>query len=289
MYGVSPAYFISRFGQGFSLAEVHDALPDLKQCGFDAFQPEVYLEERLGEWQSGAKRLGRAAREQGLHTQQFVAHFLMHHFGNASALRSSALGDLTSRVVEVVLAIGDCPAVVVPIPGYETDTEEHSSADALIDARRLTTERIAAMLEIVEPSGLRLGLEILPGSLIDGSDGFLSLASEIGSSTIGLCLDTGHAWASHEDVAQIPAKMGDRIVGTHLCDNDGDVNTSWRPGTGTIEWDDLVGALLSSAYSGSWDIEIGCAAEHVESEYREALAFLRRARNFHEAPTRPTR
>jgi len=278
MYGVSPAYFISRFGPAFSVGDVQTCLPDLIRLGFGAFQPEVYLGERIGAWQMGARMLGRTARDEGLVTTQFVAHFLLHEFGNSSVLRSNRYRDSVQRVIEIVFNIQNCPTIVVPIPRYEPETTELNDALLVADAYRRFENRIADMLEMVEAAGLRLGLEILPGSLVGGSEGFLHLADRLESASLGYCFDTGHAWSSHEQVLLIPGRLGNRIVGTHLCDNEGMENLSVRPGSGTIDWRLLTAALLGAGYTGSWDIEIGCAPELVESEYLTALRHLRGVR-----------
>ncbi|TFH05288.1 MAG: sugar phosphate isomerase/epimerase, partial [Spirochaetales bacterium] len=265
------------------------ALPHLRTLDLGAFQPEVYLEETLGEWEAGAQHLGRVARDEGLHTQQFVAHFLMHYFGRDDVLRSNTSKDLMKRVVQLVMTMGGCPSIIVPVPAYEESAEAAANPAGVRDERSRFVERIASLLAIVEDAGLRLGLEALPGSLVHGTQGFLDLAESIESATIGLCLDTGHSWASGEDVTQAPKRLGNRILGTHICDNDGIVNTSGRPGTGTIDWNHMVQAIVDSGYSGSWDIEIGCAPELVNTEYQEGLAFLRRIRAAYSTPARPAR
>ena len=96
---------------------------------------------------------------------------------------------------------------------------------------------------MVEDAGRRMALEILPGAVVGGIDGFLRLCEHIGSDTLGLNFDTGHAWACKENLYLIPAKLGERILGTHLCDNFGGENLSLRPGAGSIDWPRLIAAL----------------------------------------------
>ena len=71
---------------------------------------------------------------------------------------------------------------------------------------------------------------------VGGIDGFLRLCEHIGTDTLGLNFDTGHARACKENLYLIPAKLGGRILGTHLCDNFGHENLSLRPGAGSIDW-----------------------------------------------------
>jgi sugar phosphate isomerase/epimerase len=69
-----------------------------------------------------------------------------------------------------------------------------------------------------------------------------------------------------------------RIFGVHLKDNNSDANLPLAPGKGTIPWVPLLRGLRAAGYSGSWDIEIGCAPERVEAEYKDGLAFLKSLR-----------
>ncbi len=84
-----------------------------------------------------------------------------------------------------------------------------------------------------------------------------------------LNFDTGHAWASKENLYLIPAKLGKRIAGTHLCDNFQNENLSLRPGAGSIDWPRIVKALRLAGYDGWFDLEIICRLVMIHKEYRE--------------------
>jgi len=126
----------------------------------------------------------------------------------------------------------------------------------------------------VEEAGRRMALEILPSAGIGGIDGFMCLCNRLDTVTLGLNFDTGHAWASKENLYLIPAKLGRRIVGTHLCDNFGNENLSLRPGAGSIDWARLIEILRSSGYGGAFDIEILCRPEEARNEYSRARDYL---------------
>jgi sugar phosphate isomerase/epimerase len=127
---------------------------------------------------------------------------------------------------------------------------------------------------MVEAAGRRMALEILPSAVIGGIDGFMRLCDRLGTSAPGLNFDTGHAWASKENLYLVPAKLGRRIAGTHLCDNFGNENLSLRPGAGSIDWSRLIETLRSSGYDGAFDIEIICRPEEVRDEYAKARAYI---------------
>ena len=91
---------------------------------------------------------------------------------------------------------------------------------------------------------------------------------------LGYNFDTGHAQACKELVELIPVRLGDRIFGTHLCDNHGYENSSLAPGDGTIDWSRLIPTLRSSGYEGSYDIEILCDGDSVDKQYQDAFSFV---------------
>jgi sugar phosphate isomerase/epimerase len=271
--GVSPAYFISRFGNRFTPEEVAEGLRELAGIGFQGFQLEVYHRETLENWaRSGALLVRKASRDLGLKAGHFVAHFMLEAFADPDSLLSSSGIDEMKGVLEIVHPFEECRVVTVPLGGFEAPslpTSEHY--------RRFfdrCVEKVGAILAVVEGAGRRMALEILPSAIIGGIDGFMRLCERLGAASLGLNFDTGHAWASKENLYLVPAKLGPHIAGTHLCDNFGNENLSLRPGAGSIDWPRLVSALQASGYNGPFDIEIICAPEKACEEYSKARAFI---------------
>ena len=273
MIGVSPAYFISRFGNRFTPEEVASGLKQLAEIGFQGFQLEVFHRETLKNWvHSGASLVCRASADLGLKASQFVAHFMLEAFANGEKLFSDAGINEMNAVLEIVERFDECAVVTVPlgtfeaphIPGME---EYRGFFDQCV-------QKIRQLLAMVGGTGRRMALEILPSAIIGGIDGFMRLCDRLGTVTLGLNFDTGHAWAAKENLYLIPAKLGQQIAGTHLCDNFGNENLSLRPGAGSIDWPRLIGALQSSGYSGAFDIEIICRPEETSDEYTKARAHI---------------
>ena len=273
MIGVSPAYFISRYSNRFSTAEVTEGLADIARLGCTGFQLEVYHREMLDEWLNGCARLIRQrSRDLDLAATQFVAHFMMQAFADPQSLNSSSEIEDMQNVLEIVSGFNECTTITVPLGAFEPDP----TCDR--DDYRMYFERcckkIGALLEMVEKSGRQMALEIMPAAIIGGVDGFLRLSEHLGTDSLGLNFDTGHAWAAKENLYLIPAKLGRRILGTHLCDNFGHENLSLRPGAGSIDWPRIINALQSAEYTGSYDLEIICRPEDVQREYQQAYAFI---------------
>lgn len=273
LYGVSPAYFISAFSDRFTAHDVSSSLPDLRALGYNAFQMEIFHPETLSEWvDDGSKRVGDAAHRSGLVVSQFVAHFLLHAFESIERIHSAWGIEECGRVVEMLNEIEAAPVITVPLPAITGETSE-----PYIDLWKAVIYKLTEMARIVRASDRRLGLEIMPGAVISGTDGFLRIQSALAAQgfDIGYNFDTGHAWAQREPLWLIPDKVGRAMTGTHICDNDGRINDSLCPGKGTIPWESVMNAITSSGYDGPIDVEIKCSPDAVTGEYATALSYMK--------------
>jgi sugar phosphate isomerase/epimerase len=273
MIGVSPAYFISRFGNRFTPPQIAGDLETLVKTGFEGFQLEVFHSETLTEWMSeGAFAVRDRSRDLGLRASQFVAHFMLQDFADPQRLVSNGAIEQMKRVLDIVDHFDECRIITVPLPAFECRMP--SFADDYADLFERCAGKVSRLLAMVEDAGRRMALEVLPGAIVGGIDGFLRLCEHLGSETLGFNFDTGHARASKENLHLIPAKLGPRILGTHLCDNFGNENLSLRPGAGSIDWPRLVDDLKACGYKGPWDIEIICKPEEAEIEYGSGRIFI---------------
>lgn len=275
LIGVSPAYFISRFSDRFRADQMAEGLIQLAALGFTSFQPEVFHREYLADWrQQGAARVAHQAEDLGLQASQFVAHFMLPAFADPENLAADwALADM-AVVLEIVAHFNDCQAVTVPLGPFQAPPAPRSEDYRLYFGQ--CVEKIGRLEELVAETGRRLALEIMPGAVIGGIDGFLRLAESLGSEALGLNFDTGHAWAAKENLYLVPAKLGPRLAGTHLCDNQTHANLSLGPGTGSIDWPRLIKALRAVGYQGPYDLEIICPTEDCADEYRRGRDFIAR-------------
>jgi sugar phosphate isomerase/epimerase len=273
MMGVSPAYFISKFSNRFSPDEVAAGLEDVALLGFSGFQLEVFHRESLATWaRTGAAEIRKASSGLGLKAHQFVAHFLLEDFADRQNLISDAAIEQMKGVLDIVDRFEECRVITVPLAAF--DGRAFSGEDDYLFLFERCAAKVSRLLAMVEDAGRRMALEVLPGAVVGGIDGFLRLCEHIGTDTLGLNFDTGHAWACKENLYLIPAKLGDRILGTHLCDNFGGENLSLRPGAGSIDWPRLIAALRAVGYAGPWDIEIVCPPQSVADEYGKGLKFI---------------
>jgi sugar phosphate isomerase/epimerase len=273
LIGLSPAYFISRYTDEFTPSDISEGLEEISQMGYDGFQLEVFHRQNLKDWLDGGSRgVRRRAEDLGLRPTQFVAHFMMMAFANPAGLQSDFGLDEMQSVLEIVNSFEDCRIITVPLGAFETP-----AVAAPGEYRNYFTrcvDKIGQLLERVERAGYRMALEIMPSALIGGIDGFMRLCDRLGTDSLGLNFDTGHAWAAKENLYLIPAKLGRQIIGTHLCDNFGHENLSLPPGSGSIDWSKIVAGLKLAGYAGSFDIEIACPKGDVRQNYLEGRVFV---------------
>ena len=275
MFGVSPAYFISRFSDRFTCRDIAGSLPDLRASGFEAFQPEVFHTANLDEWRTdGAVLIKSAADASGMVASQFVGHFLLHAFESPETLASDFGIDETAKSLEGMQRFPECEVLTVPIPPFSPTMPVLLTAQAYGGFHSRLVDKLGRMLEITEQAGRRMALEIIPGSLIGGIQGFLRLHGELGSSVLGYNFDTGFVWSAKEWVPLVPAQVGRRIYGTHLKDGMANDGSPLAPGKGTIPWHSTLVALRESGYAGSLDIEFRCEPDRAVQEYEQALRYL---------------
>ncbi|HUZ18047.1 MAG TPA: sugar phosphate isomerase/epimerase [Spirochaetia bacterium] len=278
MIGVSPAYFISRYGDRFSPQQVVEGLDEVAALGFEGFQLEVYHEDTLDEWvNGGAAVVAEARRRNGLEATQFVAHFLLHGFASEEAIGAGSGILETEKILTSLDLFPECRLVTVPLGAFSPGRAAYR------ELYQRFLEKIGGILRKIEAGGRRCAIELAPSALVSGSDGLLKLYADLGSLSMGYNFDTGHANACKEVVPLIPLKMGARLYGTHLCDNHGNENLKLCPGDGSIDWSGAFGSLAAVGYDGSFDVEIRCEPGSVTEEYRKAL---RRVRDFHVAVDR---
>jgi sugar phosphate isomerase/epimerase len=271
--GISPAYWISRYTDRFTPDQIVSGLPDVADMGFKTFQPEIFHRDLLSSWRNGGgEAVSRCSADLGLVASQFVAHFMSAAFRSPRNLASTAVVEDMKVVAEVVRAFDGCRFVTVPLPPFEAETP--LGTEDYAGCWQSCGDRIAVLNEQAAAAGLCLALEILPGAIIGGIDGFLRLCDHLGQASLHLNVDTGHAWASKENLYLIPAKLGPRMAGTHLSDNVGHENLSLAPGRGSIDWPRFFRGLSVTGYSGAFDLEIICPPEQCREQYSRAREFI---------------
>ena len=217
MFGVAPAFFFSLYSTEFTADDYIAGLRKLSELGFTRYQAEIFFEENISEWESKAAEVKHAADTYGLSISQMDAHFMINFCDSEKSLYSEREMPLLEKAVEVCKTLGT-DVITIPIGKFNTNDAAASSRTYGLLWDQFV-RKIKEYCHIAFENGMKVGMEIVPGSILSNTDGLLRLIEETGCSNLGYNFDTGHAWASKEIIEFIPEKLKNRIWGTHLKDN----------------------------------------------------------------------
>ncbi len=88
------------------------------------------------------------------------------------------------------------------------------------------------------------------------------------ASNFGICLDTGHTNIMGISMAEALRQCGDRLIATHMNDNNGSADQHVCPGYGSVDWMPGMAALREIGWDGIFNIEIGGGGADMPDEIR---------------------
>ena len=167
------------------------------------------------------------------------------------AVRSGAVATVAS-CFEPFAELGGFAAIVHPT-GRDIRAED---LDLHIGAFRRSLDTLTAKAEEL---GIRLACENLqhkgqPRPLCRMED--LRRVVDDYPSTVGICLDTGHANNNGLDPADEARIAGERLIALHMQDTDAVEDRHWPPGLGTVNWRRVSAALIEIGFDGAWTFEV---------------------------------
>lgn len=210
----------------------------------------------------GPKRAIRAAMER-------------HHlaFSNVNAFMMNAIADHRQPYWY--------PSFIEPDEGYRRVRIDHTrralSLCAELGAPHITTEpggplapgqsrqeAIDLFVEVLKPLaehahdlGVLLLIEPEPGLLIETTDQYLEVAEKVDAPSVGLNFDVGHAFCMGEDLPGQIAKLAPHTRHYHFEDiADTRVHHHLVPGTGAINFTEVVAAIRRTGYAGWLTVEL---------------------------------
>ncbi|MDE2904282.1 MAG: sugar phosphate isomerase/epimerase [Chloroflexota bacterium] len=151
-------------------------------------------------------------------------------------------------------------AVIVHPSGRGDGESRAEDLEIRIDAIRHSMDTLTAQAEAL---GIRLAFENLqhkgaPRPLCRMED--LRRVVDDYPSTVGICLDTGHANNNGLDPADEARIAGERLIALHMQDTDALEDRHWPPGLGNIDWRRFGAALTEIGFDGAWTFEVGTGA-----------------------------
>ncbi|GIO54754.1 sugar phosphate isomerase/epimerase family protein [Paenibacillus cineris] len=230
-----------KLGTSFSLAnpiDLKQAAESGIQCieltwqPLDIFDPEVKM--KCDEVVAAARRLG---------IDVWSLHIPFGTAWDPSSLDQDTLEQVVAKVRHLFRYAADWGiGTLVYHPSWEPVPPEER-------ALRLKTSKqtLALLAQEAAASGLRLAAECLPRTCLGHSADEMEYLTEE-NPELGVCCDVNHLFK--EKPQQFIEKLGDRIVTTHISDNDGTDEKHWMPGTGNLEWNEILNAFAAAGYRG---------------------------------------
>ncbi len=232
--------------QSFGLPEA-EQMRLMKEIGFDGFFSEAY---EVGNDTVGT--LAALAKEYGLRYQSVHADYL----GSAKLWHGSD-EEAAQGMTELTDALDKCIRHQVPILVAHTYIGFEPSAGPT----QAGIDRFGQVVRRAEAAGVRIAFENTEGEayLFALMDAFQDNAA------VGFCWDSGHEMCYNHS-QDLLAKLGDRLIATHLNDNlgirDFHGRITWLddlhllPFDGIGNWDDNVARLKRAGYEGPLTFEL---------------------------------
>jgi len=242
------------------------SLERLAACGYQAVEYSHPYQWSLAE----ASAIGRAAEQLGLANWSCHAPFLPHEPHPTS---DACLQSLRSAIA-LCAALGAGVVVVhTPFdlgllrPDADLDYDTFRAKDQAV---------IEGVLPLAHASGVRLALE--NGHSQRQMEHIMGLVASLDDPSVGICVDTGHAALGDLGPANAVRQASRRLFTTHLQDNLGQRDDHLPPGSGGIDWADVLQALDEVDYRGVLMLELTDGPHgrpyDQDAEQRAGLAFL---------------
>ena len=144
-------------------------------------------------------------------------------------------------------------------------------------------EAIGLFVEVLKPLaehaanvGVLLLIEPEPGLLLETTDEYLEVAEKVGSPSIGLNFDIGHAYCMSEDLPKQIAKMAAHTRHYHVEDISAQrVHHHLVPGKGAIDFNEVFQAIHATNYQGWGTVELYPNVDDPDNAAREAYRVIK--------------
>ena len=242
----------------FASLPLEEALKHIKDAGFAEVEilankrhldPRVYPHEKLPQLRNLLRNLSLCANS-------------VHAPMDGVDLSTSNLEDRRRAVELLVDTLEYCREIDCPIAVVHPNRSE--SLPLGVEAmKRNSIEALNEIVAKAEDLGVKIALENLieKGKRRFGSRvaDLIEIIENIGSSNLGVCLDTGHTNLLPKADVSLEDEMieaGDHLWTLHIHDNDGSLDYHWPLGEGNIDWSQVVSGLKRANYKGVFMTEI---------------------------------
>ncbi len=140
-------------------------------------------------------------------------------------------------------------------------------------------ESILPLLDHAERKNVNIGIECEPGLYIEWATELQQWIDDLAHPRLGANLDIGHSQVLGESIPDTVRLLADRIWNLHVEDIPGRKHYHMIPGEGTLDWEELLGALKTIGYQRFLTVELYTHTDDPHTAAQRSHAFLNRLLN----------
>lgn len=245
-----------RLGERVPLEEI---MKGLRQLGFDGIELGIFDPAKdcsSGEVRKTNELLKRYNLEVPSPYVDIAVHWPLAAFTHPDAKVRRDVTQLLKTSLETAKSFGTKMVGISPdCDGFSASVWSEFQGRLELDERRNSD-----CVDAAADADLKLAFEYKPKetrnfSLIANADAVLRLIDQVGSSNLGVLLDTGHAMYAKEDLPTTVEKLDKTLFHVHLCDNYGDWDDDLAPGV-VHDFTQFFGTLKRTGYKGFVGLDI---------------------------------
>ncbi len=177
--------------------------------------------------------------------------------------------DHTRRALSLCAELGAPHVTTEPGGPLEPGQSRQQALDLFVEV-------LKPLAEHAQSCGVLLLIEPEPGLLLETTEQYLEVAERVNAPSIGLNFDVGHAFCVREDLPKAIARLAGQIRHYHVEDIAATrVHHHLVPGTGAIDFAEVVAAIRKTGYDGWLTVELYPFQDDPDAAAREAFTFLR--------------
>lgn len=244
------------------------------ELGFEGIEIGVYqAAEQLSEQSRGELRALEARH--GIAVRAVLFSLPPDRWPDGAFATAEASGRAMDEAIEIGRRAGD---LGVDLVGIWDGADLLNRATNYQSAWPRLVESFARIDEALAAEGVRIAVEYKPFELISNPDAALRLCEAVGTESVGVILDTGHALWAAEDLPVVVDMLGNRLFHVHLGDSPPGSEGDLPPGR-RHNFVPFFAALANSGYRGPLSLDMyGAVAAGLatgEEASREARDYVR--------------
>lgn len=234
-------------------------LGQVASYGFDAI--ELFATKSHFDYsdRGAVASLAQWLRETGLTLHSIHAPIWDVFEGGTGTTYSTAAADSAKRqaaVREAEAALAVAREIPTGFMVVHLGTPKAQNGD---NSRGAAARSLEEICRLAEPLGVRIAAEVIPNDLSTAQALVAMLERDFDGSSVGICLDFGHAHLLG-DVADAIETAAEHLITTHVHDNRRRADDHLVPYQGTIDWSTSLLMMQKIGYEGTYLMELAGTA-----------------------------